>query len=214
MVCAHNRDVPCLWIGAGTFMRGIWDGYPGVVRALVRRRPSYPSISLPYLSPSVSLLASLCLSTPPVWWRSLICVPACCVQMAEHPNLYVSFTPELVSGKYDGLSRREALRLAKELPHRIVSAQCCTSTCGTNQLHPFAIQLHFAPFRSTSLHFAPSPLHPLPSLATPFSLPVHPPRRVCGAACSLASCAALGFRSSVPRRAASSRASPRAFSGR
>ena len=74
MVCSHNRNVPCLWIGAGTSMRGNWDGYSGVLRAL----------------------------------------------LAEHPNLYVSFTPELISGKYDGLSRPEAFKLAKELPHRIV----------------------------------------------------------------------------------------------
>ena len=74
MVCSHNRSVPCLWIGAGTFMRGIWDGYPGVVHAL----------------------------------------------LAEHPNLYISLTPELISGKYDGLSRSDCLKLAKELPHRVV----------------------------------------------------------------------------------------------
>ena len=40
--------------------------------------------------------------------------------LAEHSNLYISFTPALCSGAYQGITREDALKLAEELPGRIV----------------------------------------------------------------------------------------------
>ena len=38
----------------------------------------------------------------------------------KYDNLYISFTPDLVRGKYTGISREDALNLAEELPGNIV----------------------------------------------------------------------------------------------
>ena len=40
--------------------------------------------------------------------------------LGEHKNLYLSFTPELVCGKYPGIRRVDAIALAVEYPTRIV----------------------------------------------------------------------------------------------
>ena len=40
--------------------------------------------------------------------------------LSQYPNLYISFTPELVSGKYSGITRENALELAESLPGRVV----------------------------------------------------------------------------------------------
>ena len=67
MVCSINKNVKCLWCGAGVFARGQWSDYPAVVKGLIDK----------------------------------------------YPNLYISFTPELVSGKYAGITREKALELAE-----------------------------------------------------------------------------------------------------
>ena len=51
----------------------------------------------------------------------------------EFPNLYISFTPELCSGKYAGITRENALDLAVKIPHRIVLG---TSVRGTFEKPP------------------------------------------------------------------------------
>ena len=53
--------------------------------------------------------------------------------MAKYPNLYLSFTPELVAGKYKGITREVALELAENFPHRIVLG---TTVRGTFQTPP------------------------------------------------------------------------------
>ena len=35
MVCSHNPKVPCVWCGAGVFMRGMWAGYAELVQSLI-----------------------------------------------------------------------------------------------------------------------------------------------------------------------------------
>ena len=74
MVCSHNPKVNILWVNAGASTRGIWTGYPEMVKMLIKK----------------------------------------------FPNLYLSFGPELVMGKVMGISREDCLKLAEELPHRIV----------------------------------------------------------------------------------------------
>jgi len=53
--------------------------------------------------------------------------------MAKYPNLYLSFTPELVAGKFKGITREVALDLAENFPHRIVLG---TTVRGTFQTPP------------------------------------------------------------------------------
>jgi len=67
-------QVNILWVNAGASTRGIWTGYPEMVKMLIKK----------------------------------------------FPNLYLSFGPELVMGKVMGISREDCLKLAEELPHRIV----------------------------------------------------------------------------------------------
>ena len=38
----------------------------------------------------------------------------------DYPNLYISLTPQLVAGQYKGITREDALKLAEELPGRVV----------------------------------------------------------------------------------------------
>ena len=40
--------------------------------------------------------------------------------LSDHPNLYISFTPTLCAGKYQGITRENALDLAEQCPGRIV----------------------------------------------------------------------------------------------
>jgi len=40
--------------------------------------------------------------------------------ISKYPNLYISFTPELVAGMYSGITREDALEIAEALPGRVV----------------------------------------------------------------------------------------------
>ena len=55
--------------------------------------------------------------------------------LVEYSNLYVSLTPELVSGKFSGLSRSDALSLAKELPHLELAADVLEKDCLDELVH-------------------------------------------------------------------------------
>lgn len=50
-VVSQQRDVKCLWVGAGVFHRGLWTGYSDVVKALLADNPNL------YLSLTPELIA-------------------------------------------------------------------------------------------------------------------------------------------------------------